>query len=127
MQKYFANVGLQLKITLVLKTNPNCRLIPSANNSKCRLINPIKSEIGIVSKEYIDSINKIIREKTYVNQWRNSGSVVTWFQNIENKDTSSFIKFDIVTFYPFISKDLLINAINFAKSLTPLTAILSKP
>ena len=34
------------------------------------------------------------------------------------KDISSFIKFDIVDFYPFISKDLLINAINFAKSIT---------
>ena len=31
------------------------------NNPSCRLINPAKSEIGIVSKEYIDSINKVIR------------------------------------------------------------------
>ena len=35
-----------------------------------------------------------------------------------NKDISSFIKFDIVDFYPSISKDLLINTINFAKSIT---------
>ena len=90
------------------------------NNPKCRLINPAKSEIGIVSKEYIDSINKIIREKTNVNQWRNTDAVITWFQNIENKEISSFIKFDIVDFYPSISKDLLINAINFAKSITPI-------
>ena len=40
-------------------------------NPKCRLINPAKSETAIVSKEYIDSINKTIREKTNVNQWRN--------------------------------------------------------
>ena len=33
------------------------------NNLKCKLRNPAKSEIGIVSKEYIDNINKIIREK----------------------------------------------------------------
>ena len=85
------------------------------NNPKCRLINPAKSEIGIVNKEYIDSINKIIREKTNVNQWRNTDAVVTWFQNIENKEISSFIKFDIVDFYSFISKGLLINAINFVK------------
>ena len=38
------------------------------NNPTCRLINPAKSEIGIVSKEYTDSINKIIGEKTNVNQ-----------------------------------------------------------
>ena len=40
-------------------------------NPKSRLINPAKSETAIVSKEYIDSINKTIREKTNVNQWRN--------------------------------------------------------
>ena len=89
------------------------------NNPKHRLINPAKSEIGIVSKEHTDTINKIIREKTYVKQWRNTDAVVMWFQNIKNKDISLFIKFDIVDFYP-ISKDLLINAITFAKSITPI-------
>ena len=48
-------------------------------NPKCRLINPAKSEIRIISKEYIDNINKIIREKANVNQWRNTDPVVTWF------------------------------------------------
>ena len=38
-------------------------------NSKCRLINPAKSKIGIASKHYIDHINKSIREKLNVNQW----------------------------------------------------------
>ena len=119
-QKYFANVGLQSKTILILKTNPKCKLIPSANNSNSRLINPANSEIGIARKEYLDSINKIIREKTNVNQWRNTDADVTWFQNIENTDISLFIKFDIVDFYPSISKDLLINAIKFAKSITPI-------
>ena len=32
------------------------------NNLKCRLINPAKSEKGIVRKHYIDHINKSIRE-----------------------------------------------------------------
>ena len=41
------------------------------NNPKCRLMNPAKSEIGIVSKHYIDQINKSIREKLNVNRWRN--------------------------------------------------------
>ena len=44
-----------------------------------------------------------------VNQWRKTDAVVTWFQNIENKGISSFIKFDIVNFYPSISTDLLVN------------------
>ena len=96
------------------------------NNPKCRLINPAKSDIGIVSKEHIDIINKTIIEKTDVNQWRNTDAVVTWFQNTENKDINSFIKFDIVDFYPSISKDLLINAVNFPKSITPINDKINK-
>ena len=38
------------------------------NNPKCRLINPTKSDIGIVDKHYIDRINTSIREKLNVNQ-----------------------------------------------------------
>ena len=90
------------------------------DNPKCRLIDVAKSEIGIASKEYIDSINKIIREKTNANQWRNTDAVVTWFQNIENKDISLFIKFGIVNFHPSISNNFLINANKFAKSITPI-------
>ena len=41
-------------------------------------------------------------------------------QNIENKGISLFLKFDILDFYPSISKDLLINAINFVKSTAPI-------
>ena len=41
------------------------------NNPKCRLMNPAKSEIGIVSKHYIDQINESIREKLNVDRWRN--------------------------------------------------------
>ena len=42
------------------------------------------------------------------------------FQNIENKDISSFTKLDTFNFYPSISKDLLVNAINFPKSVAPI-------
>ena len=90
------------------------------SNPKCTLINPGKSKIGIVSKEYIDNINKTIRENTHVNQWKNTNAVVMQFQNIENKDISSFTKLDTFNFYPSISKDLLVNAINFPKSVTPI-------
>ena len=90
------------------------------NNPKCRLINPAKLEIGIVSKHYIDQINKSIKEKLSENQWRNTQVVITWFKKIKSKSISPFTKFDIVDFYPFISKELLINASNFAKSVTPI-------
>ena len=57
------------------------------NNLKCKLRNPAKSEI--VSKEYIDSINKFLREKANVNQWTNTEAVVTWLKNIE---TNSYVR-----------------------------------
>ena len=87
------------------------------SNPKCRLINSAKSEIGIVRKHHIDQINKPIREKLNVNQWRDTQAVMAWFKNIKSKSNSSFIKFDIVNFYPSISKELLLKVINFAKSV----------
>ena len=88
------------------------------NDPKCRLINPAKSEIGIISKHYLELINSKIREKTQMNQWRNTKSVIEWFKAIKNKSKSSFIKFDIVEFYPSISKKLLSKAIEYAQSVT---------
>ena len=71
-----------------------------------------------MSKECIDRINTIIRKQTNVNRWRNTDAVVTWFQNIENKDISLFLKFDIVDFCPSISKNLIMDSINSANSIT---------
>ena len=50
----------------------------------------------------------------------NIQAVITWFKNIKSKSSSSFIKFDIVDFYPSISKGFLLKAISFAKSITPI-------
>ena len=44
--------------------------------------------------------------------------MISWFENIKSKRSSSIIKFDIVDFYPSISNDHLLKAINFAKSVT---------
>jgi hypothetical protein len=77
------------------------------NNPKCRLINPAKSEIGIISKFIIERINGEIRETTKAQQWRNTASVIEWFQNIPNKNKCKFLKFDVVDFYPSISEELL--------------------
>ena len=52
-----------------------------------------------------------MRKKTQMNQLRNTKSVIEWFKTIKNKSKSSFIKFDIVEFYPSVSKELLSKAI----------------
>ncbi len=91
------------------------------NTLPCRLINPAKSEMGRVSKKIIEAINKSLRSITQTNQWRNSGSVIEWFNKIPDKSKHSFTIFDIVDFYPSISEELLEKAINFAKQKTPVS------
>ena len=95
---------------------PNFRNRPS-----CRLINPCKSETGIISKSILDRINKKVREATGVNQWKNTDSVIEWFKRITNKRQYNFICFDIVNFYPSISEQLLDKALQFASNFDSIT------
>ena len=85
-----------------------------SNNPTCRLINPSKSEIGIVSKQVLQRINSKIVKSTSINQWKNTDAVIKWFNNMPNKSTRSFISFDIVDFYPSISEELLKESLAFA-------------
>ena len=41
-----------------------------------RLINPAKSNIGVISKKLLDNSNIIIRESMEVNQWRSTQDVL---------------------------------------------------
>ena len=91
------------------------------NKIPCRLINPSKSSIGKISKTILDRINKNVVTSIQINQWKNTSSVIEWFKKINNKDKSSFIQFDIESFYPSISENLFIKAIDFAKSKTPIS------
>ena len=51
------------------------------------LINPSKSEIGIVSKQILDRINMDAIKHTSAIQWKNTGAVINWFNSIPNKQT----------------------------------------
>ena len=88
------------------------------SNPKCRLINPLKSELGKVSKVIVDDINNLLREKLKVNQSKNSNSVINLSNSIKNKPSHTFLSFDIVEFYPSITEKLLANVILWAKTLT---------
>ena len=85
------------------------------SNPKCRLINPAKSQMGKVSKKYLERIVSELSTSLKVNQWRNTDSVIKWFKSIPHKKRTKFLKFDIVEFYPSISEILLDKAIDFAK------------
>ena len=54
-----------------------------------RLLNPSKSDIGKISKNILDRINKSLIAVTYANQWKSTSSVIDWFKNIPNKGQSS--------------------------------------
>ena len=55
------------------------------NAPKCRLLNPAKSEIGVVSKHRLQIINEEICEQTGLSQWRNTQTALNWFKNIRSK------------------------------------------
>ena len=88
------------------------------SNPKCRLINPTKSELGKVSKQFIGRINSNIRDKINVNQWTSTSQVLDWFDNIAEKENKTFLVFDVVDFYPSISEKLLKKTLTWAKQYT---------
>ena len=92
------------------------------NNTKCRLINPAKSELGKGSKKIVARIVTSLKEKTKLNLWKNTDSVLKWFTYFENKKKIYFLQFDICDFYANITEDILIGALKYAKQHTTLTS-----
>ena len=88
------------------------------NDLPCRLINPAKSQIGKVSKAILDRIICSVKEATKVNLWKNTQSVIDWFNGIEEKPSHTFVCFDVVDFYPSITENLLKQALEFASQFT---------
>ena len=84
------------------------------NNPKVRLINPAKTQIGKISKQYLQEINAKILELINLNQWNSTMDVIKWYNKIENKSRMTFLQLDIVDFYPSISEELLNKSISFA-------------
>ena len=73
-------------------------------NPTYRLINPLKSEIGKISKHTLDNINTQLTNKLQLNQWKNTKAVTNWFTALPNKNNTAFIQFDITDFYPSITE-----------------------
>ena len=85
------------------------------------LINPSKSSIGRISKHILDKINSQILLSKKLNQWKDISDVIERYKAIDDKQNSSFIQFDIESFYPSIKKELFDNAILFAKTITDIS------
>ena len=87
---------------------------PNFNNRPtCRLINPSKTEIGIISKKILEKINLKVKQVNHLNSWKNSEEVIYWFNNAD-RQRCSFICFDVCEFYPSISEQLLTESLDFA-------------
>ena len=87
-----------------------------------RLINPCKSNIGKISKSILDRINNEVKATTGLNQWKSTGEVLDWFRSLERKKNLKWLKFDIESFYPSISMDLLNKALTYVKGITYITS-----
>lgn len=92
------------------------------NSLPCRLINPAKSEMGLVSKRVLDNINSRLKAQLDVVLWKNSAAVIDWFSSLQGKDECTFISFDIVEYYASISEELLGKALDFAKQHVDITS-----
>ena len=85
------------------------------NQPTCRLLNPAKPEVDKISHQHLKKIVNNIRQKTNLKQWKNVYSCLDWFNKLENKKKLAFFVFDIQTFYPAISFELLEKTIEWAK------------
>ena len=85
------------------------------NNPSVRLINPAKNELGRLRKFIIQAMNKELRHKFNLNQWKNTEDAVDWFKRINEKHLCKFVIFDIKDFFPSIKESLLKQSLDFAE------------
>ena len=85
------------------------------NKPQVRLLNPTKCELGRISKRMLERIVKQLRKKLKLKQLQNTDSVIEWFKTLDNKEKLRFIQFDIVSFYPSITPELLEKALDWAE------------
>ena len=60
-------------------------------------------------------MNKELRHKLNLNQWKNTEDVIDWFKSINEKQLCKFVIFDIKDFYPTIKESLLKQSLDFAE------------
>ena len=87
---------------------------------KRRLLNPAKSDVGRISKQILQKANLEIIAKTGLKLCRSTGQVLEWYKSVVMGSTEkmSCIQYDIEEYYPSITKDLLMEAIKFARQYT---------
>ena len=93
------------------------------DKKQTRLINPTKTELGFLSKDIIQKITSRLMSSHKYNLWKNSMDTIDWFRKIKDKKRSTFVQFDIMEFYPSITKELLVRSLNHAREYTEVTEV----
>ena len=78
---------------------------------------PCKGRNWEISKYFLEQINIKVRDLSSVNQWEETNTAISYFENIKNRSKCIFMQFDIEEFYPSISKELFMKIITYAKTL----------
>ena len=65
-------------------------------------------------QNFIIKIQKI----THINLWKNSNDTIEWFRN---KSKTTFIQFDMIEFYPSMTKIVIIDSSIYAKKYVEIT------
>ena len=91
------------------------------NKPTTRLINPTKPELGKVSKQLLSEVIEVVRRESGVNQWKNTYELLNFYNSLPNKQNSHFVKFDICSFYPKITEDILRKSIDHAAKYVNIT------
>ena len=50
------------------------------NRPTTRLLNPVKNEIGRISKHILQNVNKTLPEEIKEKEWKNTESIINWFK-----------------------------------------------
>ena len=88
---------------------------------KRRLLNPSKTDLGVISKHILQKINLKIISITNLNLMRSSEQAIEWFNGLPKNEKLRFLVFDICDYYPSISESLLEKALEFAKQYCTIT------
>ena len=86
-----------------------------AKKEQTRVLNPSRTNIGVISKHLLDKINQSVLSQTKLKQWKSTNDTLEWFASLKNKGKLTFLKFDVQSMYPSITETLLIDSMEFAK------------
>ena len=80
------------------------------------MINPAKSDIGVISKKILQEKIEKVLQATGLNSWQSTQAVLDWYKQLPQDKNLSFLAFDIENYYPSINLEVLKKALNYAKN-----------